>query len=131
MKPEYLNNIIELSRFNQFWPDVLFLYLMKTVENQRFSDIFKLLYKGSSIKYVRKIFGKTNISNPLIRTRMCAYQGLRNVGFLEHFAYILNEWPLTWSTFLTRFKSMFHFYIPWKRQITKVTPGTYPEIIWA
>ena len=30
---------------------------------------------GSSIKYVRKISRKTNISNPLIRTRTCAYQG--------------------------------------------------------
>ena len=31
---------------------------------------------GSSIKYVRKIFRKTNISNPLVRTRTCAYQGV-------------------------------------------------------
>ena len=44
---------------------------------------------GSSIKYVRKIFRKT-ISNPLIRTRTCAYQGVRNVNFAENFAYVLN-----------------------------------------
>ena len=50
--------------------------------------------KGSSIKYVRKIFRKTNISNPLIRTRTCAYQGVRNVSFLENFAYVLNGWLL-------------------------------------
>ena len=37
--------------------------------------------KGPSIKYVRKIFRKTNISNPLKRTRTCAYQGVRNVSF--------------------------------------------------
>ena len=36
--------------------------------------------KGSSIKCVRKISRKTNISNPLIRTRTCAYQGARNVS---------------------------------------------------
>ena len=28
-----------------------------------------------SIKYVRKIFRKINISNPMIRTRTCVYQG--------------------------------------------------------
>ena len=51
--------------------------------------------QGPSIKYVRKIFRKSNISNPLIRTRKCAYQGVRNVSFSEHFAYVLNGWPLS------------------------------------
>ena len=46
--------------------------------------------KGSFIKYVRKIFQKTNISNPLIRIRTCAYQGVRNISFSEDFAYVLN-----------------------------------------
>ena len=32
----------------------------------------------------RKIFQKTNISYPLISTRTCAYQGVRNVRFLEN-----------------------------------------------
>ena len=50
--------------------------------------------KGSSIKYVRKIFRKTNIFNPLIRTRTCAYQEIRNVSFSENFAYVLNGWLL-------------------------------------
>ena len=46
---------------------------------------------GPSIKYVRKIFRKTNISTPpdkhtyvsntLIHTRTCTYQGVRNVTF--------------------------------------------------
>ena len=48
----------------------------------------------SSIKYVRKIFRKTNISNPLIRTCSCAYQGVRNISSLENFAYVLNGWSL-------------------------------------
>ena len=43
------------------------------------------------VRTVRKSFRKTNISNPLIRTRACAYQGVRNVSFLETFAYVLNE----------------------------------------
>ena len=34
----------------------------------------------------RQIFRKTNISYPLIRTRTCAYQGVRNVCFLENLA---------------------------------------------
>ena len=37
---------------------------------------------------------KTNISNPLIRTRMCAYQRVRNVSFSENFTCVLNGWPL-------------------------------------
>ena len=45
----------------------------------------------SSISYVRKIFRKTNISYPLIRTRSCAYQEVRNVSFSENFAHVLNE----------------------------------------
>ena len=32
----------------------------------------------------RQIFQKTNISYPLIRTRTCVYQGLRNVRFSEN-----------------------------------------------
>ena len=29
-----------------------------------------------------------------MRTRSCAYQGVRNVSFLENFAYVLNGWSL-------------------------------------
>ena len=45
------------------------------------------------IKYVRKIFRKTNISNPLIRTRRCAYLGVRNVSFSENLTYVLRMVP--------------------------------------
>ena len=38
-----------------------------------------------------KIFQKTNISYPLIRTRTCAYQGVRNASFSDNFLYVLNE----------------------------------------
>ena len=44
---------------------------------------------------MRKIFRETNISNPLIRTRTCVYQGVRNVSFSENFVYIPNGWPLS------------------------------------
>ena len=49
--------------------------------------------KGSSTMYVHKISQKSNISNPLIHTRTCAYQGVRNVSFSENLAYVLNGWP--------------------------------------
>ena len=45
---------------------------------------------GSSIKRVRRIFQKTNFSNPLMRTPTYAYQGVRNVIFPENFAYVLD-----------------------------------------
>ena len=44
--------------------------------------------KGSFIWQVCKIFRKTNISYPLIRTRTCVYQGVRNVSFSENSAYV-------------------------------------------
>ena len=52
--------------------------------------------RGSSIKCVHKIIRKTNISNPLILTRTCAYQGGggTNVSFSENFAHVLNGWLL-------------------------------------
>ena len=34
---------------------------------------------------------RTYISYPLIPTRTCGYQGVRNVSFSENFAYVLNE----------------------------------------
>ena len=37
----------------------------------------------------RQIFRKTNISYPLIRTRTCAYQGVRNVRFSENLACVV------------------------------------------
>ena len=53
--------------------------------------VMKRAFKGSFIYYVRKLFRKSNISYPLIRTRMCAYQGVGNVTFSENFAYIPNK----------------------------------------
>ena len=60
-------------------------------QNIRISKFLTNDSKGLSIKYARKIFRKTNISNPLIRTRTCAYQGVRNVSFSENFTYVLNR----------------------------------------
>ena len=42
--------------------------------------------------YVRKIFRKTNIFYPLIPTRACAYQWVKNISFSDNFANVINEW---------------------------------------
>ena len=47
---------------------------------------------GSFIKYVHKIFGKTNISYPLRRTGMCVHLRKRSVSFWEKFrTYLMND----------------------------------------
>ena len=60
-------------------------------QNIRISKFLTNDSKGLSIKYASKIFRKTNISNPLIHTRTCAYQGVRNVSFSENVAIVLNK----------------------------------------
>ena len=39
-----------------------------------------------------KVFRQTNISDPLIRTLTCVYQGVKIISFWEKFAYALNGW---------------------------------------
>ena len=74
--------------------------------------------EGSPIKYIRKIFRKANISNPLIRTRTCAYQGVRNVSFSENFAYVLYGCPLNAIWKWWHLTKMAHDkYSSWNRQI--------------
>ena len=51
-----------------------------------------MIHKGLSIKYVRKVFRKTNISNPLIRTRTYAYQWVEMLVFRKILrAYLMDE----------------------------------------
>ena len=75
---------------------------MYVVKNIKISNIYCIFCKcdnygnttkknlGSFIYYIRKIFRETNNSYHLIRTRSCAYQGVRNVSFSENFAHKLN-----------------------------------------
>ena len=51
------------------------------VDNMAKGRISKRVLQGNK---ARQIFRKTNISYPLIRTRTCAYQGVRNVHFSEN-----------------------------------------------
>ena len=44
------------------------------------------------MKHVRKIFRKTNISNPLIRTHTCAIRGLEMLVFRKILrTYLMND----------------------------------------
>ena len=67
--------------------NIFFTY--QTVWNSQVHDILVLV---SKFLHGRKMFRKSNISYALIRTHMCASQGLRNVSFSENIAYALNEW---------------------------------------
>ena len=68
----------------------------KVVGNKAKGRISKRVFQEYK---ARQIFRKSNISHPLIRTRTCAYQGVRNDSFSENFAYLLNEWFLTENLF--------------------------------
>ena len=54
-------------------------------------SISYIWHHASSNQQLRKTFRKTNISDPLIRTRKWVYQGVKNVGFSENFAYLGEE----------------------------------------
>ena len=86
--------------------------------------------KGPSIMYVRNIFRKTDISNPLIRTCTCAYQGVRNGSFSENFAYVYQQGCeatkrrlLTTNLWLLNTKPKFSYVIIYKSVIISLFPG--------
>ena len=58
--------------------------------------------RGHPLSTYVKFSEQLTFLTPLIRTRTCAYQGVRNVNFSENFAYVLNEWPLMPNTAITR-----------------------------
>ena len=80
----------------------------------------------------RQMFRKTNIFYPLIRTRMCAYQGVRNVCFSENltcfvfllppfwdspFCFITDEFLVTWAAFSNRHCSKVGWHCCRKKQV--------------
>ena len=54
------------------------IFLAQLVGNKAKGQILKVVFQEGK---ARQNFRKTNISYPLIRTRTCAYQGVRNVLF--------------------------------------------------
>ena len=57
------------------------------------ADFISAHARGHLLSTYAKFFRKTNIYNPLIRTRTCACQEVRKVSFSENFAYVFNGWP--------------------------------------
>ena len=76
MCAKYPTRIISIQ--NIFWFKRL---VLKNVGNKTKGRISK---RGFQENKALRIFQKTNISYPLMRTRMCAYQRVRNVCFSEN-----------------------------------------------
>ena len=58
-----------------------FSFVLGVVMNGLTLGKFEFSIWNHSFLYVRKIFRETDISDPLIRTRTCAYQRVRNISF--------------------------------------------------
>ena len=69
-------------KFHHFWaifePQNLWSALSKFVCNKAKEQISKRMFQKNK---ACQVFRKTNFSYPLIRTRACSYQGVRNVCF--------------------------------------------------
>ena len=79
----------------------MYLKLLVAVQLDEVSQCVGNKAKGRNSKWMfkenkaRRISRKTNIFPPLMRTRTCAYQGVRNVRFSENLAcFIFLEHPL-------------------------------------
>ena len=61
----------------------------------------------------RQIYRKTNISYPLIRTRTCAYQGVRNASFSETVAcFVFLKGPFWDSPFCLNYPTIKYTHYP-------------------
>ena len=83
-----------------------------------------------------QIFRKTNISYPLIRTRTCAYQGVRNVSFLENLAcFVFLKYPFWDSPFCLIIDELIVTFLsisspPWTKSDGLYLPDkTFPDIM--
>ena len=71
------------------------LILVENVGKNAKGRISKRVFQENK---ARQIFRKTNIYYPLIRTRKYAYQGVRNVCFLENLACFVFFLPPFWDS---------------------------------
>ena len=79
-------------------------------------DVVQKTHLGSFIYYLRKIFWKIKISNPLIRTRTYAF------SFSENF-YVRTKWIWVWhktKNFGFRVLSIWLFVLPLKKSLVYV-----------
>ena len=92
----------QILNLSDFWLEVLsmqlavleFNFSWDTLNGCNCCFIRQILPGDHPLSTNAKFLKKTNIFNPLIRKRTCAYQGVRNVSFSEIFAFVLNELPL-------------------------------------
>ena len=77
MVSSFLNNFLDIALFELGFQVKLY---HEYVGYKAKGQILKRFFQENK---VRQIIRKTNISYPLIRTRTCACQGLRNVRFSE------------------------------------------------
>ena len=96
--------------FSFLWTKNMLMKRFKLKMNREYFVHFILVSLGSFIKCVRIIFCKTNISYPLIHTRMCAYQGVRNFSFSEYFAFLLKGWSICYYCFNSNIFLYFSFF---------------------
>ena len=80
MVSSFLNNFLDIALFELGFQVKLY---HEYVGYKAKGQILKRFFQENK---VRQIIRKTNISYPLIRTRTCACQGLRNVRFSEKLA---------------------------------------------
>ena len=89
---------------------IVFLVFSRGVKREQWHEIS---FNNNSCKRTQN-FPKTNISYLLIRTRKCAYQGVRSVSFSKDFEInVLNEWSPSWSTDWTRKERKNEVFIDW------------------
>ena len=91
------NNVRNAGTITEKWS---FSLAAISTDNQYILIIVSLFPSGSNFNRLNSMltdhsFG-TYVNFP---KRTCAYQGVRNVSFLEHFSYVLNEWSYETSYF--------------------------------
>ena len=85
----HMLEVAHLKEFVSGLDDKLEYEIMEGGDNLRFAISSVTL--GIIHLYAHKLFRKTNIYYPLMRTRTCAHQRIRNDSFWKNFAYVINE----------------------------------------
>ena len=102
-------DVNQLRTFTYYWDIADFSFFKYFRHAQPFHTILTWYFVGKKAKgriskrmfqesKPRQIFRKTNISYSLIRTRTCAYQGVRNVRFSENLACFVFLKHLFWDS---------------------------------
>ena len=104
----------------------------KIVNNKAKGRISKRVFQ--EIK-ARQIFRKTNVLYPLIRTRTCACQGVKNVRFSENWAcFVFLKHPFWDSPFCLVTDELSFFtlnqFFTYKSRSTQIRQSQIPNWVW-